>query len=47
VGSFRSAVGEFLDKDVAVVRSTVAELGGDLGILEKVISAGHPVRYPR
>ena len=47
VRSFRSAVCEFLDKDVAVVRKTVAELGGDLGILDSVISGGHPVRYPR
>ncbi|MEU2000800.1 NAD(P)-dependent oxidoreductase [Rhodococcus sp. NPDC019627] len=47
VESFRSAVGEFLDKDVAVVRRTVAELGGDLGILDSVLSGGPPVRYPR
>ena len=29
--TFISAVGEFIGKDVAVVRKTVAELGGDLG----------------
>ncbi|MEE2030686.1 NAD(P)-dependent oxidoreductase [Rhodococcus chondri] len=39
VAAFRSAVGEFLSKDVAVVRKTVAELGGDLGILDAAIDA--------
>lgn len=39
VSGFRSAVGEFLSKDVAVVRSTVAELGGDLGVLDTAIDA--------
>ncbi|MDT5264286.1 MAG: hypothetical protein QOI90_912, partial [Mycobacterium sp.] len=29
---FISAVGEFLGKDIAVVRETVAELGTDLGV---------------
>ena len=29
--AFIAAVGEFIGKDVAVVRNTVAELGGDLG----------------
>lgn len=42
VASFVSAVGEFLDKDVAVVRKTVAELDGDLGILDDVINAQRP-----
>ena len=32
--AFISPVGEFIGKDVAVVRKTVAELGGDLGALD-------------
>ncbi|MEU5842058.1 NAD(P)-dependent oxidoreductase [Rhodococcus sp. NPDC047139] len=39
VSEFRSAVGEFLTKDVAVVRSAVSELGGDLGVLDTAIDA--------
>jgi len=39
VAEFRSAVGEFLSKDVAVVRATVAELGADLGVLDIAIDA--------
>ncbi|WP_193047031.1 NAD(P)-dependent oxidoreductase [Mycolicibacterium baixiangningiae] len=35
---FKSAVGEFIGKDVAVVRQTVAELGGDLGELESLVA---------
>jgi 3-hydroxyisobutyrate dehydrogenase-like beta-hydroxyacid dehydrogenase len=38
--TFISAVGEFIGKDVAVVRRTVAELGGDLGFLEPLVNAG-------
>jgi 3-hydroxyisobutyrate dehydrogenase-like beta-hydroxyacid dehydrogenase len=38
--TFISAVGDFIGKDVAVVRKTVAELGGDLGILDDVVNAG-------
>lgn len=38
--AFISAVGEFIGKDVAVVRKTVAELGGDLGPLDAVVRAG-------
>jgi 3-hydroxyisobutyrate dehydrogenase-like beta-hydroxyacid dehydrogenase len=38
--AFISAVGDFIGKDVAVVRRTVAELGGDLGILDDVVNAG-------
>lgn len=38
--AFISAVGEFIGKDVAVVRNTVAELGGDLGKLEALVDAG-------
>ncbi|MDT5079232.1 MAG: hypothetical protein QOJ80_3869 [Mycobacterium sp.] len=39
--TFISAVGEFIGKDVAVVRNTVAELGGDLGALDVLINAGN------
>lgn len=38
--TFIEAVGEFIGKDVAVVRRTVAELGGDLGVLDTAIEAG-------
>ncbi|TPG33111.1 NAD(P)-dependent oxidoreductase [Mycolicibacterium hodleri] len=37
---FIAAVGEFIGKDVAVVRRTVAELGGQLGILDAAVDAG-------
>jgi hypothetical protein len=33
-------VGEFVGKDVAVARKTVAELGSDLGVLDTAINAG-------
>ncbi|MBB3750646.1 3-hydroxyisobutyrate dehydrogenase-like beta-hydroxyacid dehydrogenase [Mycolicibacterium sp. BK634] len=36
---FISAVGEFIGKDVAVVRATVADLGSDLGLLDEVVDA--------
>ncbi|VEG56913.1 6-phosphogluconate dehydrogenase [Mycolicibacterium aurum] len=36
---FISAVGEFIAKDIAVVRATVADLDGDLGELERLITA--------
>lgn len=39
VSGFRSAVSEFLAKDVEVVRATVTELGGDLGVLDTAIDA--------
>jgi 3-hydroxyisobutyrate dehydrogenase-like beta-hydroxyacid dehydrogenase len=39
-GAFASAVGQFVGKDVAVVRGTVAELGGDLGMLDALVDAG-------
>ncbi|MGU3586314.1 NAD(P)-dependent oxidoreductase [Rhodococcus sp. C26F] len=39
VSEFRSAVDEFLTKDVAVVRAAVSELGGDLGVLDTAIDA--------
>lgn len=38
--SFINAVGDFIDKDVAVVRKIVAELGGDLGKLDDIVNAG-------
>lgn len=38
--AFVSAVGEFIGKDVAVIRHTVAELGADLGALDAVVDAG-------
>ncbi len=44
---FIAAVGEFIGKDVAVVRATVAELGGDLGMLDDVVDAGLAHRQAR
>lgn len=38
--AFIAGVGEFLGKDVAVVRATVAELGGDLSGLDALVDAG-------
>ncbi|PRC46883.1 6-phosphogluconate dehydrogenase, partial [Mycobacterium sp. ITM-2017-0098] len=38
--AFISRVGEFIGKDVEVVRRTVAELGGDLGELQALVDAG-------
>jgi 3-hydroxyisobutyrate dehydrogenase-like beta-hydroxyacid dehydrogenase len=40
VDAFIDMVGEFVGKDVAVVRKTSAELGSDLGLLDDVINAG-------
>jgi 3-hydroxyisobutyrate dehydrogenase len=40
--AFIAAVGEFIGKDVAVVRRTVAELGGELGVLGAAVDAGAP-----
>lgn len=40
VGAFIDMVGEFVGKDVAVVRKTAAELGSDLGVLDQAINAG-------
>jgi 2-hydroxy-3-oxopropionate reductase len=39
VASFIEATGEFVGKDIAVVRQIAAELGSDLGILDNVIDA--------
>ena len=36
---FIGAVGEFIGKDVAVVRATVADLGSDLGLLDDIVEA--------
>ena len=40
VDAFIDTVGEFVGKDVAVVRKAAAELGSDLGLLDDVINAG-------
>jgi 3-hydroxyisobutyrate dehydrogenase-like beta-hydroxyacid dehydrogenase len=40
VDTFIDMVGEFVGKDVAVVRKTAAELGSDLGLLDDIINAG-------
>jgi 3-hydroxyisobutyrate dehydrogenase-like beta-hydroxyacid dehydrogenase len=37
--AFIDAVGDFIGKDVAVVRETVAGLGGDLGVLDEMVDA--------
>jgi len=37
--AFAAAAGEFITKDVAVVRQTFAELGADLGLLDGVVDA--------
>jgi 3-hydroxyisobutyrate dehydrogenase-like beta-hydroxyacid dehydrogenase len=37
--AFIDAVGEFIGKDVAVVRKTVAEFGADLGALDPMVTA--------
>jgi 3-hydroxyisobutyrate dehydrogenase-like beta-hydroxyacid dehydrogenase len=39
---FIAAVGEFIGKDVAVVRATAADLGTDLGLLGGAVDAGLP-----
>jgi 2-hydroxy-3-oxopropionate reductase len=39
VASFIDTAGEFVSKDVGVVRSIAAELGSDLGVLDNVIDA--------
>lgn len=39
VASFTEVTGEFVAKDVTVVRSIADELGGDLGVLDDVIKA--------
>jgi 2-hydroxy-3-oxopropionate reductase len=39
VASFVDTAGEFVGKDIGVARSTAAELGSDLGVLDDVIDA--------
>ncbi|WP_330255711.1 NAD(P)-dependent oxidoreductase [Nocardia sp. NBC_00565] len=39
VAAFSASVGEFLRKDVAVVRALAAELGADMGALDNAIAA--------
>ncbi|HEX3289550.1 MAG TPA: NAD(P)-dependent oxidoreductase [Mycobacterium sp.] len=38
--AFIDAVGDFIGKDVAVARTIIAELGGDLGVLDDLADAG-------
>jgi 3-hydroxyisobutyrate dehydrogenase-like beta-hydroxyacid dehydrogenase len=38
--AFIDSVGDFIGKDIAVVREAVADLGGDVGALNDVIEAG-------
>jgi 3-hydroxyisobutyrate dehydrogenase-like beta-hydroxyacid dehydrogenase len=40
VDAFIEMVGEFVGKDIAVVRKTAAELGSHLGLLDDIINAG-------
>jgi 3-hydroxyisobutyrate dehydrogenase len=42
VAAFVTAVGDFIGKDVAVIRKTVAELGIDMGALDDVVNSGLP-----
>lgn len=38
--AFVAAAGEFIGKDIAVIRQTVAEMGTDLGTLGEIVDAG-------
>ncbi len=40
--TFINAVGDFIGKDVAVIRKTVAELGSDMGLLDDIVNSGLP-----
>jgi 3-hydroxyisobutyrate dehydrogenase-like beta-hydroxyacid dehydrogenase len=42
VAAFITAVGDFIGKDVAVIRKTVAELGIDMGSLDGAVNSGLP-----
>jgi hypothetical protein len=42
VASFIETAGEFVGKDVAVIRRIAAELGTDLGAIDDVIDAAVP-----
>lgn len=39
VEAFSTAVGDFVSKDVAVVRRVATELGGELGLIDEIIGA--------
>ena len=47
VASFIETAGDFVGKDIAVVRRIAAELGGDLGVLDEAIDAGVAAREMR
>jgi 3-hydroxyisobutyrate dehydrogenase len=42
IGAFIESAGEFVGKDVAVVREIMRQHGGDLGLLDGIIDAGLP-----
>jgi 3-hydroxyisobutyrate dehydrogenase-like beta-hydroxyacid dehydrogenase len=42
---FVDAVGDFIVKDVAVVRETLAGLGGELGVLDDLVGIGLGIRH--
>jgi 3-hydroxyisobutyrate dehydrogenase-like beta-hydroxyacid dehydrogenase len=42
MASFIETAGEFIGKDIAVIRSVAAELGSDLGALDEIIDAAIP-----
>ena len=42
VAAFITAVGDFIGKDVAVIRKTIAELGIDMGALDGAVNSGLP-----
>ena len=42
VAAFTGAVGDFIGKDIAVIRKTVAELGADMGRLDDIVNSGLP-----
>ena len=42
MASFVETAGEFVGKDVAVIRRIAAELGSDLGTLDDVINVAIP-----
>jgi 2-hydroxy-3-oxopropionate reductase len=42
VASFIETAGEFVGKDVAVIRHIAAELGSDLGTIDDIIDAAIP-----
>jgi 3-hydroxyisobutyrate dehydrogenase-like beta-hydroxyacid dehydrogenase len=38
--TFITAVGDFIGKDVEVIRKTMAELGSDMGVIDDIVNAG-------